>query len=103
MATSTSIYGEAFPNVLGEAMACGVPCVATDVGDSAFIVGDTGFVVPPDDPQALADAWECVLRMNPHERLAMGARARERVAREFDIVVIRKRYEQVFRRLASTA
>jgi len=90
---SFSSSGEAFPNVLGEAMACGVPCVVTDVGDSADIVGDTGEVVAPGDMPGLAVALEKLLRFSPMERATLGKRARERIASRFNIENIVAQYE----------
>ena len=83
IACSASAYGEGFSNAIGEAMACARPCVVTDVGDAARIVGDAGIVVPPDDPAALADAWRQICGSTAREQQAMGARARARIERNF--------------------
>ena len=99
LATSSSSYGEAFPNAVGEAMACAVPCVVTDVGDSARIVGDAGRVVPPCDPPALAAAWLDLLTLDGEQRRELGRRARQRVAESFSIDVIARAYEDTYKRV----
>lgn len=91
---------EGSPNVVGEAMAAGVPCVVTDVGDSAWLVGETGRVVPPRDPEALAAALAAVLQLPVAGRRGMGMRARDRVVQEFSLPMIAKRYADVQRGLA---
>lgn len=83
VACSSSVFGEGFPNVVGEAMACGVPCVVTDVGDAAWVVGDTGIVVPPGHPEALAAGMETLIGKTSGARLALGSRARARIVAEF--------------------
>lgn len=99
---SSSSYGEAFPNVLGEAMACGVPCVATNAGDSAYIVGDTGRIVSVGDMHALAGSVVDVLSMSSTERTAVGNRARARVEELFEIGQIAKEYEKIFEEVRHT-
>jgi glycosyltransferase involved in cell wall biosynthesis len=83
LVTLTSKNGEGFPNVVGEAMACGVPVVVTDAGDSAVVVGDSEQVVPIEKAEALAAAWLRVLEMTPEERARLGARQRARIEENF--------------------
>ena len=99
---SLSSRGEGFPNVLGEAMSCGVPCVATNVGDSAVIIGDTGLVVPPRDPAALAEAWEELLVHGRSSLEDLGTRARRRVAEKFSIDVVVRSYEQAYEEIVAS-
>ncbi|MGE0315486.1 MAG: glycosyltransferase [Lautropia sp.] len=101
VATLTSVYGEAFPNVLAEAMACGVPCVSTDVGDARQIVGDTGHVVAPRDTEALVAGWRDLLGRSHDERMALAVRARSRISGHFDLAAVRRRYERAFDELAA--
>lgn len=103
IATLSSAWGEGFPNVLGEAMACGVPCVATDIGDSAWIVGRTGIVVPPRDPEALADALARLVALGHEGRRELGAAARARVLEHFEVDEIVGRYEALYQRWGETA
>jgi glycosyltransferase involved in cell wall biosynthesis len=97
--TASSSFSEAFPLAVGEAMACGTPCVVTDVGDSALMVGETGRVVPARDHTALANALSDVLDLPPRRRRAMGDAARRRTLELFDLSAVTKRYEDVYRAL----
>ncbi len=99
IACSASSFGEAFPLVIGEAMACAVPCVVTDVGDSACIVGDTGRVVPPKNPESLARAWLDLLQMHPDARQALGSRARQRIESNFSLQKAAQAYTSLYESL----
>lgn len=101
VATSSSAYGEAFSNVMGEAMACGVPFAATDVGDARAILGETGRVVPPRQPAALAAAWQALLSLPEAERATLGAAARQRIQSHFSLPVIAAQYAALYRGLAA--
>ena len=93
---SSSSSSEAFPNVIGEAMSCGVPCVVTEVGDSAWLVGDTGLTVPPRDSDALSRAWMELCARGAARRRGLGASARERIAANFSMASVATQYEQMY-------
>jgi glycosyltransferase involved in cell wall biosynthesis len=96
----SSAWGEGFPNVIGEAMSCGIPCVVTDVGDAAWIVSDTGKVVPPRDPFGLATAFTDLLNLDPDERRKLGGRARARIRQCFSLEGAVMQYENLYESLS---
>ena len=87
--------------VIGEAMACGTPCVVTDVGDCAMIVGQTGIVVPPRDPAALAEGWRKLIDAGPEARRLLGRAARRRVESHFALPSTVERYQAIYEELAA--
>ena len=92
-----SSASEAFPNVLCEAMACSTPCVTTNVGDAAMIVGDTGWVVPPSDPIALADGIQAALNaIHGSAWTEMKRRAHQRIEQNFRLERMCKAYNQIW-------
>ncbi len=92
----SSSVTEGFPNAIAEAMACGVPCVVTDVGDSRKIVGDIGIVVPPQNPEALATGVMSQLDLSPVQRERLAAASRERIVQNFGIAQMTARHEQLY-------
>ena len=96
---ASSSYGEAFPNVLGEAMACNVPCAVTDVGDSADIVGATGRVVSAGDMAGLAREIVSLLQLPPADKTALGEQARARIAANYEITHVAGLYQDFYERV----
>ena len=90
-----SVY-EAFPLVLGEAMAMALPCVVTDAGDARRIVGGTGRIIPPGRPNELAEALGEAIEMSPDDRRAVGLAARRRIEMEFSMAQTRRLFEQAY-------
>ena len=93
---SSSRFGEGFSNVLGEGMACGLPAIATDVGDARLIAGDTGLVVPTQDPDALAAAIRSLAGESAVGRAERGRRARARIAEHFALAGAVRRHTALY-------
>lgn len=96
-----SLFGEGLPNVVAEAMACGAPCVVTEVGDAGILVGDTGRRVPPGDDAALAAALVELLRLPEEDRRALGLAAREHVVRELGLERLVERFAGLYAELGA--
>lgn len=92
-----SSHSEAFPNVIAEAMACGTPCVSTDVGDVTDIIGKTGIVVPVDDTAAMAAGLLHILAEPAVLRTQRSAAARQRICDCYSLPTIATRYDRLWR------
>src|SRR5215813_8744094 len=99
---SSSRRGEGFSNVLAEGMACGLPAVATDVGDAKLIVADTGLVLPPESPDALAAAIRTLAAESAAARAERGSKARARIVENFAMPRAVQRYVDFYRSLGSS-
>jgi glycosyltransferase involved in cell wall biosynthesis len=100
IATLPSAFGEGFPNVVGEAMACGAPVVATDVGDTGTIVGPHGEVVPPGRPDLLSAGW-ARLRRRLAENPDLRTVARDAIVTNYGLDAMVRRTEAVLSQLVA--
>lgn len=98
---SSSCYGEGFSNVIGEAMSRGIPCVATDIGDSTAIIGNTGKTLPPRDKHALIAGMESFINMPEERRYELGSQARERIKTHFSLEKITHQYIELYNLLST--
>jgi glycosyltransferase involved in cell wall biosynthesis len=100
LATLSSAFGEGFPNVIGEAMACGIPVAATDIGDARPIIGGLGEVVPPRKPALLCAAWQR-LRARLAQEPALRAAVRDAIVVNYGLEAMIRRTEDILTGLAS--
>lgn len=96
--TLSSAYGEALSMTLCEAMSCGIPCVATNIGDSALLIGDAGLTVEPNNPDALAHAWMTILGYSNIEYNHLGNKARQRILKIYNRLQMVSEYNRVYQR-----
>ena len=101
ISTSSSSWGEGFSNAIGEAMASGVPCVVTNVGDSKLIVGKFGVVTEPNDMSGLMAGWIELIKMGREARLELGLEARDHIQINYSLTAIANKYHALYQQLAS--
>jgi glycosyltransferase involved in cell wall biosynthesis len=103
VAACCSSYGESFALVLGEAMACGVPVVTTNLPGPASVVGEEGWIVPIGNAAAMASTWNQMLALTAGERAELGSRARRRIVENFSLQKMVERYERLYTDVAAGA
>jgi len=96
----SSAWGEAFPNVIGEAMATGIPCISTDVGDCSSIIANTGIIVPPKNSSELLNAMQYMLTLTENGQVSLSTAARQRIINNYSIDSIASKYSDLYSRLA---
>lgn len=92
-------HSEAFSNAVGEAMACGVPCVITPVGESRRIVGNTGMVAEDTKGSSIAAALLRLIALGPEARVELGRRARQRIVDNYSLTQAAMGFEHLYERL----
>jgi len=95
----SSSVTEGFSNAIGESMACGIPCVVTDVGDSRRLLGDAGIVVSPARQEEMAQAVVRILEMDASDRVLLGLSGRHRVEQMYGVSQMVARYQAEYKRL----
>jgi glycosyltransferase involved in cell wall biosynthesis len=98
----SSRYGEGFSNAIGEAMATGIPCVSTDAGDAALVIGNTGRIVPTRSPKLLAEAICDLAALSSEARTELGAAARRRIVDNWSMERILANYADLWTDIATT-
>jgi len=99
-AITLTSYSESFPNGIAEAMACELPPVSTDVGDCRWIVGDAGIIVPPKEPEALAQAWLQLASETKEKHVLRGEKSRQRILDNFSQDTMIAESERVLLKIA---
>jgi glycosyltransferase involved in cell wall biosynthesis len=93
---ASASYGEGFPNAIGEAMACAVPCVVTDVSDLSWIIKNAGIVVPRNDAGSMARAFIQILELDADGRRALGCNGRSRVMEDFRLASVAEQFSTLY-------
>jgi glycosyltransferase involved in cell wall biosynthesis len=101
--TLTSKYGEGFPNILGEAMACSVPCLGTNIGDTAKVIGDTGVTVPLGNVEEIVLGWDHLLKESTNLRADRRRACRQHIVDTYSLEIMINNHSRLYDQLCSTS